>query len=198
MNSCERRSLLYIHGFNSSPGSAKAEQTDAWLKSQHEGVEFVCPFLSPFPKVAVAQLETAMAQMHDHDDVWLVGSSMGGFYATWIAEMYGCKAVLINPAVAPWQGRDYLLGNQENYHTGEVHFITQYHLDELERFEVATLSEASRLMVLVQSGDEVLDYRQAVVKYADCRLIVEQGGDHGFQNYDNQLPDIMKFLIESP
>jgi hypothetical protein len=190
------RSLLYIHGFNSSPGSAKAQQTNDWLTSHHQGVDFICPFLSPFPKVAGAQLEEVMAQMDRHENVGLVGSSMGGFYATWLAEKYGGKAVLINPAVAPWQGRDYLLGGQENYHTGEVHQIEQHHLDELELFEVTTLSEPSRLMVLVQSGDEVLDYRQAMVKYADCQLLVEQGGDHGFQNYEIHLPDIVKFLME--
>lgn len=198
MNTCDMKSVLYIHGFNSSPSSFKAQQTSAWLTSRHQDINFTCPVISPFPNVAMQQLDAAIATLNKHGNVGLVGSSMGGFYATWLAEKYGYKAVLINPAVAPWQGRDYLLGDQENYHTGEVHHIKQRHLDELERFDVATLSQPSRLLVLVQSGDEVLDYRQAVVKYADCQVVVEQGGDHGFQNYQNHLPDIMKFLMESP
>ena len=184
--------LLYIHGFNSSPGSDKARQTEEWLALKHPDVSFVCPFLSPFPLLAMAELEAVMAAQQV---MGLIGSSMGGFYATWLAEKYGRPAVLVNPAVAPWQGRDYLLGDQENYHTGEVHRIEQQHLDQLEQFEVAALSEPSQLMVLVQTGDEVLDYRQAVAKYADCNLIVEQGGDHGFRNYENHLLNIMKFLM---
>jgi predicted esterase YcpF (UPF0227 family) len=186
--------LLYIHGFNSSPGSDKARQTEEWLALNHPDISFVCPFLSPFPLLAMAELEAAMA---DQPVLGLIGSSMGGFYATWLANKYDRPAVLVNPAVAPWQGRVYLLGDQENYHSGEVHHIEQKHLDQLEQFEVATLSEPSQLMVLVQTGDEVLDYRQAVAKYADCELVVEQGGDHGFQGYENHLPDIMSFLLSA-
>ena len=184
--------LLYIHGFNSSPGSDKARQSQQWLAERHPDIAFVCPFLSPFPLLAMAELETEMAS---RKIIGLIGSSMGGFYATWLAEKYRLKAALVNPAVAPWQGRDYLLGDQENYHTGEVHRIEQKHLDQLEQFEVATLSKPMQLMVLVQTGDEVLDYRQAVAKYADCKLLVEQGGDHGFQSFLRHLPDIMNFLM---
>lgn len=164
--------LLYIHGFNSSPGSDKARQTEEYLACNHPDINFVCPFLSPFPLEAMAELEAVMVTQRV---TGLIGSSMGGFYATWLAAKFGCPAVIVNPAVAPWQGRDYLLGDQENYYTGAVHRIEQHHLDQLEQFEVATLSEPWQLMVLVQTGDEVLDYRQAVVKYADCNLIVEQG-----------------------
>ena len=137
-------------------------------------------------------------QYESRELIGVIGSSMGGFYATCLAQKYACKAVLVNPAVAPWQGRDYLLGDQENYHTGEVHHIEQQHLDDLEQFDVATLSDPSRFLVMVQTGDEVLNYRQAVAKYTDCKLVVEQGGDHGFQNYTDHLPKIMKFLMGNP
>ena len=128
--------------------------------------------------------------------VGLIGSSMGGFYAAWLAEKYRCKAVLVNPAVQPWLGRDYLLGDQANYHTGEVHRIEQKHLDQLQEFEVVAMENPKHLFVLVQTGDEVLDYRLAADKYAHCQLVVEEGGDHGFQDYENHLPDIAKFLTE--
>ncbi len=128
------------------------------------------------------------------EQVGFIGSSMGGFYATALAEKYCCRAVLVNPAVAPWQGRDYLLGDQQNYHTGEVHHIEQQHLDELRKFDVAMISDPLRFMVLLQSGDEVLDYRMAAARYAACRLLVEQGGDHSFQGYGHHLPAIISFL----
>ena len=139
----------------------------------------------------MAELKSLMAA---HDIIGLLGSSMGGFYGTWLTEKHGCKAVLINPAVRPWLGGDHLLGDQENYHTGEVHRFEQKHLDQLEQFYVANLAAPSRFLVLVQEGDEVLDYRQAAEKYAACKLIVEAGGDHGFQDYERHLPDIVSFL----
>lgn len=139
----------------------------------------------------MAQLESLVQA---HAPTGLVGSSMGGFYATWLAEKYRCRAVLVNPAVRPWLGRDYLLGEQANYHTREVHLIEQRHLDQLQAYDVANLSVPDSFMVLVQEGDEVLDYRMAVAKYAACRLIVEPEGDHGFQGYERYLPAIVDFL----
>ncbi len=187
-------SLLYIHGFNSSPDSDKARQIRAWLSKYHPDINFVCPFLSPFPSQAMAELEAAMASLSGK--IYLAGSSMGGFYATCLAEKYQCRAVLINPAVRPWLGRDYLLGDQANYHTGEVHLIKQEHLDQLQGLDVEPITEPSRLRVLLQTGDEVLDYRLAEQKYADCQLVVEQGGDHGFMGFNNHLPTIIKFLTQ--
>lgn len=188
------QSLLYIHGFNSSPDSYKARLTAQWLSENHPGIKFVCPFLSPFPLAAMAELEARIGAMPT--PTGLIGSSMGGFYATWLAEKYGCPAVLVNPAVTPWRGRDYLLGAQENYHTGEVHHIEQAHLEQLQAYDVSVLSTPARLMVLVQMGDEVLDYRSAAQKYAACRLSVEPGGDHGFVNFAAHLPHLTQFLIE--
>ncbi|RLA46094.1 MAG: esterase YqiA [Gammaproteobacteria bacterium] len=194
-------SLLYIHGFNSSPDSTKARQTRDWLAAQLPAVDFICPFLSPFPSLAMAKLESILESIPKLTKtslapVVLIGSSMGGYYATWLAEKYACKAVLVNPAVRPWLGREYLLGDQENYHTGEVSRIEQGHLDQLQEFDVAILSEPARFMVLVQSGDEVLDYRQAAEKYAACKLLIEEGGDHSFQGYEHHLADVIEFLTK--
>lgn len=186
--------FLYLHGFNSSPGSDKARQTEAWLADTHPRIEFVCPFLSPFPDEAMAQAEAAIA---GHDVVGMLGSSMGGYYATFLAEKYDCRAVLINPAVRPWVGRDYLLGDQANYHTGEVHHIAQSHLDQLRAYDVPELTRPARFLVLVQTGDEVLDYRQAVAKYVGANLVVEEGGDHGFQGYRQHLADTYRFLMDA-
>ncbi|MBQ0719895.1 MAG: esterase YqiA [Gammaproteobacteria bacterium] len=185
-------SLVYIHGFNSSPDSDKARQTCAWLAEQRPDITFVCPFLSPFPGLAMTELETVVSALSG--TLYFAGSSMGGFYATYLAAKYQSRAVLINPAVRPWLGRDYLLGDQANYHTGEVHRIEQKHLDQLQHFEIDPITEPEDFLVLLQTGDEVLDYRLAEDKYAACQLVVEPGGDHGFVGFEKHLPAIIEFL----
>lgn len=185
-------SLLYIHGFNSSPQSLKATVTGRWLARHYPGVNFLCPPLSLFPQSAVASLESILAERDD--EMYLVGSSMGGFYATWLAQRYACKAVLINPAVAPWRGKDYLLGEQINYHTGERCMFEERHLEALRAFDVPYLEHPQRIRVLLQTGDEVLDYRLALEKYRACEPLVERGGDHSFQNFERHLPAIMDFF----
>jgi len=184
--------LLYIHGFNSSPQSQKAQQTHAWLAAEHPEIAFRCPFLSAYPDVAMAQLEAELAALPD--PVYLMGSSMGGFYATWLAAQRGARAVLINPAVRPWLGRDYLLGPQANHHTGEIAVIEPRHLDALRAWEVDPLPRPQDLLVLLQTGDEVLDYRQAEDKYRACRLVIEAGGDHGFQHFERHFAAIHAFF----
>lgn len=184
--------LLYIHGFNSSPQSHKAQQTRAWLAAEHPEIAFHCPFLSAYPDVAMAQLDAELAALPD--PVYLMGSSMGGFYATWLAAQRGARAVLINPAVRPWLGRDYLLGPQANHHTGELAVIEPRHLDALRAWEVDPLPCPQDLLVLLQTGDEVLDYRQAEDKYRACRLVVEAGGDHGFQHFERHFAPIHAFF----
>lgn len=185
-------SLLYIHGFNSSPQSHKAIVTGRWLARHYPEVDFLCPPLSLFPQAAMTSLEQVLSEQSD--DVYLVGSSMGGFYATWLAQRHTCKAVLINPAVAPWRGRNYLLGEQINYHTGERCVFEQRHLEALQAFDVPCLKHPEQLRVLLQTGDEVLDYRLALEKYRACETLVERGGDHSFQDFERHLPDIMVFF----
>jgi predicted esterase YcpF (UPF0227 family) len=148
--------------------------------------------LSPFPEEAMATL-TALCEHTLTENSLVVGSSMGGFYATWVAQTVGCKGVLINPAVRPWLGRDYLVGQQKNFHTGEEYLFEQHHVDAFVRWEVDPLPTPNNLWVLLQSGDEVLDYRHALDKYRDCRLTVEQGGDHAFQGFERFFPDILQF-----
>lgn len=184
--------LLYIHGFNSSPQSLKAQQTRSWLTAEHPEIAFRCPFLSPYPELAMAELEAELATLAD--PVYLVGSSMGGFYATWLAARRSARAALVNPAVRPWLGRDYLLGPQANHHTGAIAHIEQRHLDALRNWEVDPLPRPQDLLVLLQTGDELLDYRLAEDKYRACRLVVEPGGDHGFRGFERHLPTIYEFF----
>lgn len=187
--------VLYLHGFNSSPQSLKAQQTRDWLASHYPLVGFCSPLLSPYPDRAIATLKE-VCQGFDWTQVLVMGSSMGGFYATWVSQTFNCKGVLINPAVRPWQGREYLLGWQKNFHTDEQYLFEQRHIDGFARWEIDPLPAPQNLLVLLQSGDEVLDYRHALDKYSASHLRVEDGGDHGFQGYERHLPDIYRFWTE--
>ncbi len=187
--------LLYIHGFNSSPQSHKSQATCQWLQEHHPDVEFKCPQLSNHALEAIGQLETLITEYNG--EVWLAGSSMGGYYATWLAEKYGLRAVLINPAVRPYLGMGSWLGENANYHTGETWVMEPHHIDEFRVLEVEKLQRPQNFRVLLQTGDEVLDYRDAEQKYRDSEVRIEQGGDHSFQNYERHLPDIYQFLSQS-
>lgn len=181
--------LLYLHGFRSSPRSWKARLVGEALDARGLADRFHCPALSHDPVQAIAQAEAVLAR---HGPCTLVGSSLGGYYATWLAERHGLRAVLINPAVvAPRALADYI-GPQSNLYTGEIFEFTQAHVDALQALSVATLDPA-RYWLLVETGDEVLDYRHAVERYAGARLTVLPGGDHGFTRFPEYLPQILEF-----
>ena len=184
--------LLIIHGFNSSPQSYKAQLTIEYMAKKFPNVEVFCPQLKSTPIDAVEQLEQIIKNAPNAK--WRVtGSSLGGFFATYLASKYDIKAVLINPAVKPYELLEDVIGEQTNPYTNEVYMVTYEHMQQLQSFDI-TEFETARFMVMVQTGDEVLDYKQATEKYKDCHLIVQSGGDHSFINFDDMLNDIVKFL----
>jgi hypothetical protein len=123
----------------------------------------------------------------------LVGSSLGGYYATWLAERYGLKAVLVNPAVvAPLSLQEYV-GTQTNLYTGETFDFTQEHVAQLRELEVARISRPERYWLLAETGDELLDYRHAVARYAGARQTIIEGGDHGFRHWPEYLDEVLAF-----
>ena len=184
--------LIYLHGFNSSPQSHKAQLTKRWLAEHHPAVRFICPAMSPYPDRAGAEILAATGDV-EWPSALVMGSSMGGFYTTWVAARHGCKAVLINPAVRPWQGREYLLGEQTNFHTGETYPFTRRDIEGFPRYGVETIPRPENFWVLLQTGDEVLDYRLARDFYTGCRQTIEEGGDHSFQHFERFLPEIIRF-----
>lgn len=189
--------LLYLHGFLSSPHSFKARQMAAWLGRDRPDIEYHCPHLPPYPEQAAQQLQALIEPLIErhHGSVYLMGSSLGGFWATWLAERYGLRAVLINPSVHPWQFMpDFLEVDLKSYHTDDSYRLSTRHVDEIQAYDTAPLARPENLWLLVQTGDETLDYRQALAKYQGARQTVEPGGDHSFQGFERYIPEAMVFL----
>lgn len=187
--------LIYIHGFKSSPLSLKATETEAYLRSHGLALEYRVPQLSDRPEKSVAQLDRIVAgAVAEGRKVGLIGSSLGGFHATWLAERYPVRAVLVNPAVYPSQLMEANRGEHENPYTGERFTIGDAERELFRGLEVARPSHPERLWLMVQQGDETLDYRAAVDYYQASPQTVEAGGDHRFQGFANHLPAILKFL----
>ena len=184
--------IVYLHGFNSSPASGKAKQLGEHMAGLGRMADYYCPALANSPREAIAQVEAALARAAG--PVTLIGSSLGGFYATYLAEKHGWKAVLVNPAVHAHRLLRSALGPQTNWHTGEKWELTEGHLAELAALDVPAITLPERYLLLAQTGDEVLDYRLAAEKYHACRLVIEPGGDHGFQDFERHLPAIIDFF----
>ena len=184
--------LIYVHGFNSSPASTKARQLGARLESMGHGSEFSCPALPDRPAAAIAVLERELHRSTP-DAITLVGSSLGGYYSTWLAEKYGVRAVLVNPAITPHEGLQAYLGVQKNLYTGESYVLTQTHLDEMAALFVPRPTKLPLYYLMVTTGDEVLDYREAVAKYTGAKQLVIQGSDHGFADFERHLDSVLSF-----
>jgi predicted esterase YcpF (UPF0227 family) len=184
--------LIYIHGFNSSPASIKARQLHARLQAIGRGELYRCPALPDRPAHAIARLEQEMAGA-PADETTLIGSSLGGYYATWLAEQSGCRAVLVNPAIAPHEGLRAYLGPQKNLYTGEPYELTATHLQEMAALYVARLTRMERYYLMVTTGDEVLDYRDAITRYAGAKQLIVPGSDHGFSEFERYLDSVLAF-----
>ena len=183
--------LVYLHGFNSSPQSHKARVLGAYMAELGLGKHFACPALPPLASDAVREVERVLDR-HAGEPVCLVGSSLGGFYATYLAEKRGGRAVLVNPAIDPHIGLQAYLGPQQNLHTGEPYELTQAHLQKWADLYVPAIAPAKYLL-MVETGDEVLDYRRALARYAGSEQLVVPGGDHSLQSFPAHLPRVLRF-----
>ena len=183
--------IIYLHGFNSSPQSGKARYLKQHLDERGRGAEFACPQLPHRPDLALALVEAEIARQ-PKEKITLVGSSLGGFYATWLAEKHNLRAVLINPAIDPHVGLRAYLGPQQAFYGGESYELTEEHLRQWKRLIVIKV-HPERFLLLVETGDEVLDYRAAVRKYKGAKQVVVQGGDHSLASFPEQIPLILEF-----
>lgn len=184
--------FFYIHGFNSSPQSTKARRLGEYLAAEHPQIHYHVPSLPYDPERAIQIL----SQQIEHclpEPVKLLGSSLGGFYGTWVAERYDLPLVLVNPAVRPFELLKEHLGEQKNIYTGERYIFTEHHIDILQHLDV-DITQPERYLLLTQTGDETLDYRQGVEKFSKSPQWIAQGGSHGFDGFEDHLPEIMRFF----
>jgi uncharacterized protein len=184
--------IVYLHGFNSSPASSKARQLGEYMASLGRQADYYCPALANSPREAIAMVEAELTRSRPAA-VTLVGSSLGGFYATYLAEKHGWKAVLVNPAVHAHLLLRNALGPQTNWHDGGNWELTEAHLAELAALDAPAITQPERYLLLAQTGDEVLDYRDAVAYYAGATQIIEDGGDHGFAGFERHFQTILDF-----
>jgi predicted esterase YcpF (UPF0227 family) len=186
--------LLYLHGFRSSPQSAKAQRMAAWVRDHRPDVQWCCPQLPPAPREAIAVIESACAAW-PADAMAVMGSSLGGFYATILAERTGCRAVLLNPAVDPARDLAGFVGEQSSWHDPQDHFV--FHTEDVEALRELTpggITRPQRYLAIIAKGDEVLDWREMAARYAGAHIKLLQGGDHALSDFDHHLPDIVRFL----
>ncbi len=186
--------LLYLHGFRSSPQSAKARRMAAWVQANRPDLHWWCPQLPPSPREAMAMLAETLAAW-PAQRMAVIGSSLGGFYATAVAERCGCPAVLLNPAVDPARDLAKYIGEQTAFHDpAERFFFRAEFVDELRAITPAAITRPERYLAVIAKGDEVLDWREMSARYAGCRIKLLDGGDHALSDFDAHLPDILHFL----
>lgn len=185
--------LLYLHGFNSSPQSHKAQLVSQHM-ADHDCLEqLLCPQIPPVPEEARLFLEQLVEQTLEHHALNFIGSSLGGYYATYLAERYSGSAVLINPSVKPYETLRAYLGENKFYFDEGVWDFDESHIQQLETMKVDEITEPERYLALLQTGDETLDYREAEAKYKNSQCIIERGGDHSFVGLERFIPHIMQF-----
>jgi predicted esterase YcpF (UPF0227 family) len=190
------RTIVYLHGFRSSPQSAKAQQFVRALAALPAAARprFEVPALPPDPVAAIALAAGLIRSEPDPAaNVALIGSSLGGYYATHLAERYGLRAALINPAIRPYDDLAAYVGTQRNLYTGEAFEVTPAHFAALRSLKAARITRPERYFLLVRTGDEVLDWRESVAFYGGARQYVLGGGDHGWTDFAPEIPAILRF-----
>ncbi|PAV25862.1 esterase [Tamilnaduibacter salinus] len=189
-----RPRLIYLHGFKSSPGSEKVGELRETLERLQVPVELVVPSLGFEPERALTRACEPVEAVLGQRPCGLIGSSLGGYYATVVSARYGVPAALVNPAAYPYRLlRDYL-GEQTNLHTGETFTVTEAHMQQLTDMDPGDHPDPSQLLVLLQTGDETLDYREAWRRFQGSPHWLQAGGDHRFQNFARTIPSVLAFL----
>ena len=190
--------LLYLHGFRSSPQSAKAHTMAQLMASHYPQVQWWCPQLPPSPKDAVSLVMQGIDGW-PHDAMAVVGSSLGGFYATAVAEQTGCKAILLNPAVNPARDLANYIGEQTNWHDPlERFFFRPEYVQELHDLTHSTLKQPANYLAVIAKGDEVLNWREMHARYEGAHLRLLEGGDHALSDFETHLPAVLAFLGLEP
>jgi uncharacterized protein len=186
--------LLYLHGFRSSPQSTKARQVAARVRERHPGVTWWCPQLPPSPQAAMELVLRGTAGW-PAATMGVIGSSLGGFYATCVAQAKGCKAVLLNPAVHPARDLATRVGEQTSWHNPDEHFVFEpRYVQELRALEPGALTRPHDFFAVIAKGDEVLDWREMMARYPAAKIKLLEGGDHALSDFDAHIEEVFAFL----
>lgn len=188
--------ILYLHGFRSSPQSMKARLMGERLAALGRGAEYLCPQLPASPKLAMElalSLLDGMSAQQLAGELTVIGSSLGGYYATWLAERLGCRAVLLNPAIVPRQDLQKHVGVTTQFHSDAPFEFKPEYIDELRALDVARITRPGRYYLIAATGDEVLDYRDMVAHYQGARQLVIQGSDHGISEFADYIDSVLEF-----
>jgi predicted esterase YcpF (UPF0227 family) len=184
--------ILYLHGFRSSPQSFKTSLLASRMQALGRGDEYVCPQLPASPRAAI-KLALDYANKVDSSTLTLIGSSLGGYYATWLAEKVGCRAVLLNPAVNAARDLAGQVGVKTQYHSNEPFEFKAEYVDELKALAVDRITRPDRYFLIAATGDELLDWREMVAQFSQARQHVIQGSDHGLSGFTDYADEVLKF-----
>lgn len=184
--------IVYLHGFRSSPHSFKAVLLGQMLEQAGRAQQYLSPQLPASPQQAIALVLKLVADVPAHE-LTLVGSSLGGYYATWLAERLGCRAVLLNPAVKPPRDLAKYVGVSTVYQTGEPFEFKPGYMEELQALKVARISRPERYFLIAATGDEVLDWREMTAFYTGARQQIIEGSDHGLSDFASHARAVLAF-----
>ncbi|WP_211444828.1 YqiA/YcfP family alpha/beta fold hydrolase [Collimonas humicola] len=184
--------ILYLHGFRSSPQSFKARLLAERMRLLGRADEYQCPQLPASPAAAIALAQDLVREV-DPAQLTLIGSSLGGYYATWLAQQSGCSAVLLNPAVKPPRDLEKYVGVSTQYHSDDPFEFKREYMAELQALQVDVISKPERYFLIAATGDEVLDWREMVGHYPQARQIVIQGSDHGISEFADYADEVLAF-----
>lgn len=188
---------VYLHGFLSSPDSKKAQELRQYFADHNIERQILIPALDFSPEQAIQQGSDAiqaLQQQEGIEQVFVMGSSLGGFYATYLSQTENIKAVLINPAVRPYELLDKYLGPNKHYYDGQTYFLEMKHIKQLKKLEIESISDPNDVLLMQQTGDETLDYRLACSKYSNCPSWIESGGSHSFDDFMSRMGMIINFV----
>ena len=186
--------LVYLHGFRSSPQSVKARKMAMWMAQEFPHVQWWCPQLPASPRQAMANVLAGVADWPAGRTA-VVGSSLGGFYATWLSQHLGCPAVLINPAVHPSRDLAKYIGEQAAWHDpAQSIFFDVSYIQELQVLESQATNPQPQTLALIAKGDEVLDWQEMLARHRAGRVHLIDGSDHALSDFDLYKAEILEFL----
>lgn len=189
--------VIYLHGFRSTPKSAKASRLASLFHETYPEINWSCPQLPPSPHEASKLILKETADW-PKATMAVIGSSLGGFYATWLAHRYDCKAIVINPAIDPVRDLAKYIGEHSVWHdpNERIYFAPAY-VEELRHLYVGKFKHPQKVFALIAKGDEVLDWREMTGRYPKCPQLVLEGSDHGVSDFELHLPRLLQFLFAS-